>query len=87
MNQIEPSVYARIFEQKSWIESQISQWSDWTPCDHTCWQKRTRYCVSEFEFGCQNDIKTETRVCPNDQKIIYEDVALDWLPYGEEKVI
>ena len=86
-DQREPSVFARIFEQRWWIESKMSTWSNWTPCDHTCWQKRARYCDSDFEFGCQNDIMTEIQVCPNDQKIIYEDVALDWLPYVEEKVI
>ena len=79
----EPRLFVRIFEQREWIKDKLYTWSNWTPCDHTCQQKRTRIC--EDEFHCRNDIVSEYRGCSNDsQRIIYEDVSLD---NSKEKVI
>ena len=75
-----PGVYARIFEQKSWIENVISTWSEWTSCDSWCSQARRRYCKGT-ELNCYNNMMKETQKCKSN---LYEDVALDG---HEENVI
>ena len=77
-----PGLFARIFEEKSWIESKIQIWSDWTSCDHTCVQKRAKVC-SDTDLDCENGLVTQTQKCPDDQMAqIYEDVNLPWLANG-----
>ena len=77
-----PGLFARIFEEKAWIESKISTWSDWTSCDHTCVQKRARSCTAD-DTDCNNGLIKETKKCPDNEMVTtYEGVALDWLADG-----
>ena len=82
-----PGLFTRIFEQKAWIESKISTWSDWTSCDHTCVQKRARSCIAG-DTDCKNGLIAETKKCPdNEMTTTYEGVSLDWLADGYKEFV
>ena len=80
-----PGLFARVYEEKTWIQEKMSHWSGWTSCDHTCLQKRARACTA-IDTGCNNGLIVETQKCPDDQmKTKYEDVALPWLAAGYQE--
>jgi len=82
-----PGLFARVFEEKAWIESKISTWSDWTSCTHTCVQKRARSCTAD-DTGCDNGLIMETQKCPDDEMVTtYDGVALDWLDDGYKEFV
>ena len=82
-----PGLFARVFEEKSWIQEKMSTWSDWTSCDHTCLQKRARSCTAA-DSGCNNGLIEETQKCPDDEmKTKYEGVALPWLSAGYQETV
>ena len=82
-----PGVFARIYEQTTWINSKLTHWSAWTDCDHTCIQRRTKTCENAAESGCKNGLVVEDRKCPDDDLITYENVNLSWLPDGRKESV
>ena len=82
-----PGLFARIYEEKSWIESKIQVWSDWTSCDHTCVQKRAKACSDE-DTDCENGLVKQTQKCSDDQMTqTYEGVNLPWLADGYQEAV
>ena len=82
-----PGLFARVFEEKTWIESKISTWSDWTSCGHTCVQSRARSCTAT-DTDCDNRLIMETQKCPADKMVTtYDGVALDWLDDGYKEFV
>ena len=82
-----PGLFARVWEEKTWIESKISEWSDWTSCDHTCVQKRTKSCTAG-NTSCNNGLLVETKKCAADDMVTkYDGVNLDWLADGYKEFV
>ena len=82
-----PGVFTRIYEQTTWINSKLEQWSAWTECDHTCIRRRTKTCTSATESGCQNGLVVETLKCLDGDLPKYDDVNLSWLPDGYKESV
>ena len=61
-----PGLFARIFEEKEWIEGKLSTWSDWSQCDHTCISTRSRTCIDFNQSNCENGLETDFYECTVD---------------------
>ena len=77
-----PGLFSRIYDEKDWITEKLSNWSDWSTCDHTCKSSRVRGCDLDEESSenCKNGIVIEPYTCTssnytNNQLPGYDDIT------------
>ena len=60
-----PGLFARIYDEKDWINQKLTFWSEWTSCDHTCKSTRVRGCglVDSSEENCNNGLVIDDYDC------------------------
>ena len=86
-----PGLFSRIYDEKDWITEKLSNWSDWSTCDHTCKSSRVRGCDLDTDSSdsCKNGIVIESYDCKasnytNNQLPGYDDITHDDGSKGSE---